>query len=141
MTNPTTLQELADSLAVSATEAFNRVQRRNAAGQNYAAEYENGYRQALLDARATVLGMIDAGRVAVKGVHEYPAPTTVFEYAWRADNALIVHLVDPSPIAATHTLCGISTAGFVAGDETTSGLACNCNGCKDEFHVSREARR
>ena len=57
MSNPTTLQELAASLAASAEMAGARAEN---ARPGTASMYEAGYRQALLDARATVLAMITA---------------------------------------------------------------------------------
>ena len=54
MSNPTNLQELADSLAASAESAYQRILGNLGLG----AAYHNGYRDALLDTRATVLAMI-----------------------------------------------------------------------------------
>ena len=62
MSNPTTLQELADSVAASANR------------QPVLNDYQAGYRQALLDTRATVLAMIASGRECIQTVHEYPKP-------------------------------------------------------------------
>jgi hypothetical protein len=60
MSNPTTLQELADSLAASADAARQRIKALNADMGVYGslATRETGYVQALLDTRATVLAMI-----------------------------------------------------------------------------------
>jgi len=71
MSNPTTLQELADSLAVSAEMAGARAE---SARPGTASMYEAGYRQALLDTRATVLAIIASGREVIRTVHEYPKP-------------------------------------------------------------------
>lgn len=57
MSNPITLQELADNLAVQAESAYLRIL--NATSTN-ASSYGVGYRDALLDTRATVLAMIAA---------------------------------------------------------------------------------
>jgi hypothetical protein len=54
MSNPRTLQELADSLAASA--------RWRAEGQGLGGPYSAGYADALLDTRATVLAMIASER-------------------------------------------------------------------------------
>jgi len=61
MSDPTTLQELADSLAVSAEAATERA--RQYTGN---AAYHAGYREALLDTRATVLAMIAATREGIE---------------------------------------------------------------------------
>ena len=76
MSNPTTLQELADSLAASADAARQRIKALNADMGVYGslATRETGYVQALLDTRATVLAMIASGREVIQTVHEYPKP-------------------------------------------------------------------
>jgi hypothetical protein len=77
MANPTNLQELADSLAVSAEMARIRGDEQWAKGEKPAAASELGYRQALLDTRATVLAMIQdvnrriaANNQVVMGSHQ-----------------------------------------------------------------------
>lgn len=55
MSNPTNLQELADSLAASAEMAYQRI---SSVQLPVGSSYGIGYRDALLDTRATVLAMI-----------------------------------------------------------------------------------
>jgi hypothetical protein len=69
MSNPTNLQELADSLGVIAN-SDNPSRRRG----GLSGAWNQGYRTALLDTRATVLAMIASGREVVRTVHEYPRP-------------------------------------------------------------------
>jgi hypothetical protein len=58
MTNPTNLQELADSLAAQARYAEQRCREYDQAGNNVQRANQAGYANALLDTRATVLAMI-----------------------------------------------------------------------------------
>jgi hypothetical protein len=66
MSNPTNLQELADSLTASLRYAHQRQDAAPSAGDG---AYQAGYAAALADTRATVLAMIAEGREVIRTVH------------------------------------------------------------------------